>query len=86
MFAGTACDYNRDLAYNLLRLIAITALGVFLGLVFYKLPDTDMSGVQSKLSSLFMVALFTGIVCLNTAIAPAYHLREAFYRYVQHAA
>lgn len=33
--AGTANDYWRDLAYNLARFVAITALGVFLGLVFY---------------------------------------------------
>ena len=37
---GTARDYWRDLYYNVARFVAVVALGVFLGLVFYNVSPT----------------------------------------------
>lgn len=58
----------------------MTFLGILFGLMWFRLNDDDIAGMNSKLSAVFMAVGFGGVMNSDTALPVMYRLREVFYR------
>jgi hypothetical protein len=61
-FAGVALDYWRNISYTYARLVALTMLGLIMGLVFYNV---------SKRMPVFRFPVVLSVAILNLAVTAA---------------
>lgn len=73
---------NRNIGQNFGRLVAFCVLNLMFGTIWYKIAEnaSDVAGVQSLISCIFMGAAFGAMVCMNTAVPGLIQVRAVFYR------
>lgn len=52
-------SYWRNTEYNATRIMVFTVLGLIFGSVYFDLDDSDMSGLQSKWSAVFVTSVYS---------------------------
>jgi ABC-type multidrug transport system permease subunit len=65
---------------QLSKLFSCFFLGLVMGVVYYRISESDEAGLQSKVSSLFSIVIFAPMVLGTCAVPPMFAMREAFYR------
>jgi ABC-type multidrug transport system ATPase subunit/ABC-type multidrug transport system permease subunit len=77
-------SYSRNIGLNYGRLVALSGLNLLFGIIWYKIADinqsSDLSGIQSLVSSIFMAAAFAAMINLQTIIPSLISVRAVFYR------
>ena len=77
-------SYTRNIGLNYGRLVALSGLNLLFGIIWFGIADlkqsSDLSGVQSLVSAIFMAAAFAAMINLQTIIPSLISVRSVFYR------
>jgi len=77
-------SYSRNIGLNYGRLVALSGLNLLFGIIWFNIADlkqsSDLSGVQSLVSAIFMAAAFAAMINLQTIIPSLISVRSVFYR------
>jgi len=72
----------RNVPLNFGRIVALTMLNLMFGTIWYQIyyNSSDLGGVQSLISAVFMSAAFGAMVNMNTSVPVILQFRAIFYR------
>jgi len=72
--------YWRNIAFNYTRFFMMVFLSLLFGFIWFRIDDTDMVGLSSKMSSMFMTVAFCAILSCAPQMHVIFQARPTFYR------
>jgi ABC-type multidrug transport system ATPase subunit/ABC-type multidrug transport system permease subunit len=72
--------YARNVPYNFTRIVVLCALALIFGLVYLRISDGDIAGVQSKISVIFLTLSFGAVLNYSTPLPVLERERPMVYR------